>query len=85
PAVRGAITDRNGAVLADTAAAVLITADPTLINDPDPAKNRVNQVADLLVKHVGGNRDDYVKALTKPDTKYSVVARKVPAAAYQRL
>lgn len=85
PAVRGTITDRNGAVLADTAAAVMITADPTLINTTDPKTNRVNQVADLLVKYVGGKRDDYLKALTKPDTKYSVVARKVPAAAYQRL
>ncbi|NNG18572.1 penicillin-binding protein 2 [Naumannella sp. ID2617S] len=83
PASRGTITDRNGAVLADTAAAVLVTADPTLINDP--RKNRVEEVADLLVRHVGGTREDYRAALTKPDTRYSVVARKVPAAAYHRL
>lgn len=84
-ATRGTITDRNGAVLAVTSPAVMITADPTLINAEDPEKNKVNVVADMLVAHVGGNRDDYVKALTKPDTRYSIVARKVPAAAYHRL
>jgi cell division protein FtsI (penicillin-binding protein 3) len=90
PATRGTITDRSGAVLAVTSPAVMITADPTLINPDNPKddpkiKNRVDLVADLLMKHVGGDRAAYVKALTKPDTRYSIVARKVPAAAYHRL
>lgn len=84
PATRGMITDRYGAALAITSPAVMITADPTLINSADPAKNQVQLVADLLMTHVGGDRDQYVKALTKPDTRYSIVARKVPAAAYHR-
>ncbi|MDO5683499.1 MAG: penicillin-binding protein 2, partial [Propionibacteriaceae bacterium] len=84
PATRGTITDREGVVLASTSPAVMITADPTLINNPEPKKNRVDQVADLLMKHVGGDREAYVAALTKPNTKYSIVARKVPAAAYHR-
>lgn len=83
-ATRGTVTDREGVVLAVTSPAVMITADPTLINNPDPAKNKVEQVTDLLLEHVGGERDDYVRALTKPNTRYSIVARKVPAAAYNR-
>lgn len=83
-ATRGTITDRNGTALAITSPAVMITADPTLLNTPDADKNRVQQVADLLMKHVGGDRDAYVAALTRPDTRYSIVARKVPAAAYHR-
>lgn len=83
-ATRGTITDRNGAVLAVTSPAVMITADPTLINNPEPDKNRVQEVTETLMRHVGGDRDAYVRALTKPDTKYSIVARKVPAAAYHR-
>lgn len=84
-ATRGTITDRDGVVLAVTSPAVMITADPTLINTEDPAKNKVEQVTELLLKHVGGDREQYLKALTKRDTKYSIVARKVPAAAYHRL
>ncbi|WP_432559191.1 peptidoglycan D,D-transpeptidase FtsI family protein [Granulicoccus sp. GXG6511] len=83
-ATRGTITDRDGVVLAVTSPAVMITADPTLINNPEPDKNRVEQVTQLLMKHVGGDRDAYVKALTRPNTRYSIVARKVPAAAYHR-
>lgn len=83
-ATRGTITDRNGTALAITSPAVMITADPTLLDTSDAAKNRVQQVADLLMKHVGGDRDAYVAALTRPDTRYSIVARKVPAAAYHR-
>lgn len=83
-ATRGTITDRYGAVLANTAPAVMITADPTLINAEDPDKNSVQVVADLLMKHVGGDRAEFIKALTKPNTQYSIVARKVPAAAYHR-
>ncbi|MDO5499084.1 MAG: hypothetical protein Q4F67_05305, partial [Propionibacteriaceae bacterium] len=39
-ATRGTITDRDGTVLAVTSPAVMITADPTLINNPEPDKNR---------------------------------------------
>ena len=59
-ATRGTITDRSGVVLAVTSPAVMITADPTLINNPEPDKNRVEHVTDLLMKHVGGNREAYV-------------------------
>lgn len=94
PPSRGQITDRFGTVLAETEPAVLVVCDPTLVNpapgakDPAngrPMTNHVDAVADLMVKHVGGAREDYVKALTKPNTRYSIVARKVPAAAYLRL
>ncbi|WP_460742581.1 peptidoglycan D,D-transpeptidase FtsI family protein [Mariniluteicoccus endophyticus] len=94
PATRGQITDRYGTILAETAPAVLVFCDPQLINPPPGTKgpngkempNHVDEVADLLMKHIGGVRDDYVKALTKPaPSRYSVLARKVPAATYQRL
>lgn len=83
-ATRGTITDRAGVVLAATSPAVMITADPTLINSPEPGENKVEQVTELLMKHVGGDRDAHVTALTRPNTRYSIVARKVPAAAYHR-
>lgn len=79
PAMRGTVTDRNGLQLATTEEAVAITADPTLTGP------KADQIAGMLVAHIGGRAEDYKPALTKPDTRYSIVAKKVPAARYHRL
>lgn len=79
PAVRGTITDRNGTTLAEAQPAVAVTCDPTLTGP------KAEQIADMMIRHIGGDRESHIRALTKPNTRYSVVQRKVPAAAYQRL
>ncbi|MGD7705998.1 peptidoglycan D,D-transpeptidase FtsI family protein [Microlunatus sp. Y2014] len=83
---RGEITDANGVPLATTEMAFAITADPTLTNptkDGRPTKdNKVTQIAEVLQRHLGGSLDDYLPALTKPDTRFAYVAKKVPAATY---
>lgn len=78
--IRGTITDRNGTVLAASQPGVTITADPTLTT-PHAA-----QIADILAAHLGvQHRDAYVAALTKPNTRFAYVARKVPAATFDAI
>ncbi len=73
---RGQITDRNGVVLASTEPAVDITADPTLTTE-DAAK-----IAAVIDRYVDQNPAVTIAALTKPNTRFSYVAKKVPAATY---
>ncbi|MFX4271323.1 peptidoglycan D,D-transpeptidase FtsI family protein [Propionibacteriaceae bacterium Y1685] len=79
PAARGQITDAYGTVLATTEPAFAITADPTL-TAPNAAA-----IADVLVAHLGGEPADYLPSLTKPNTRFAYVAKKVPAATYARV
>ncbi|GAA3861039.1 peptidoglycan D,D-transpeptidase FtsI family protein [Tessaracoccus defluvii] len=94
-AARGTITDRNGVVLATTEPAMIVSIDPKIVrtNGADErypmTKRKIqekdaapNAVADLLVKHLGGKKSDYLKAIDTPDTRYKVVAKRVPAATY---
>ncbi|MGO1975319.1 MAG: peptidoglycan D,D-transpeptidase FtsI family protein [Propionibacteriaceae bacterium] len=76
---RGELTDRNGSVLAGTEPAVAITADPV-----HTGKNAA-AIADVLVAHLDGDRDDYIERLSTPDTRFVYVQKKVPAAAYSRI
>lgn len=76
---RGAITDRNGQYLAQTEPAVAVTADPTLTTEDAEA------IAELLVKHLGGETADYLPNLTRTGTRYVVLKRKVPTATYDEL
>ena len=76
---RGELTDRNGLVLAGTEPAVAITADPV-----HTTKN-ATAIADVLVAHLDGERADYIKKLTTPDTRFVYVQKKVPAATYSRI
>lgn len=55
-----------------------VYADPGYIKDPE-------KVAATVAKTIGGNAADYVKNLTRKDTRYVVLARKVPAAQKKRL
>lgn len=79
PAERGTITDRNGVVLAVSQPAVDITCDPSLTT------KKADEIAAMMVAHIGGEAGEYEKVLTKPGTRFAYVARKVPAAAYDRL
>ncbi|NLT29563.1 MAG: penicillin-binding protein 2 [Propionibacterium sp.] len=76
---RGTITDRNGNLLAASEPAVAVTADPTL------TRERAREIADILITHLGGERADYLPALTKPDTRFVYVAKKVPAHTYDQI
>ena len=76
---RGTITDRNGTVLAESEPGVTITADPKLTTP------KADQIADVLVANLGGTVQDYLPALTKPDSRFAYVARKVPAATFDTL
>lgn len=95
PANRGAILDRHGVVLAATEPAMLISVDPDMVmtNGADKryrmserkqaeAKAAPDAVATILAKHLGGEKADYLKLVTTKDSRYEVVARKVPAATW---
>ncbi|MBA8794316.1 cell division protein FtsI (penicillin-binding protein 3) [Friedmanniella endophytica] len=76
---RGEITDRNGVVLASTEPAVDITADPTLTS-----KN-AQAIAAIIDRYVDQDPGQTVAALTKPNTRFAYVAKKVPAAVYTQI
>lgn len=95
PATRGSITDRNGAVMAATEPAMIVSIDPDMIRTngadkrypmsaakQEEAAAAPSAVADILVKHLGGRRSTYLSLINTPDSRYEVVARKVPAAVY---
>jgi len=76
---RGAITDRNGQVLASTQPAVAVTADPTLTGP------RAAEIADVLSGYLEIPAADLVPLLTKPDTHFVYLKKKVPALTYSAL
>ncbi|MEA5155450.1 MAG: penicillin-binding protein 2 [Raineyella sp.] len=76
PAIRGTITDRNGQVLAESSPAVDITADPTATTA------HADTIAAILAKHLGGTATDYLEPLTRPNTRYAMIKRQVPAHTY---
>jgi cell division protein FtsI (penicillin-binding protein 3) len=76
---RGMITDRNGTVLASTQPAVAVTADPTLTTA------RAAEIADVLSRHLQMPAADLVPLLTKPDTHFVYLKKKVPALTYSAL
>jgi len=78
PAIRGAITDRNGVELALSESAADIIADPYLIKRGDPM-----QLAQTMAPLLHMPVLNVFTAITKPHTGYVVVAREVtPAAAH---
>lgn len=76
---RGDLTDRNGVVLASTQAAVAITADPTLT-----APN-ADRIADVIQQRLAVDRPAVMAALTKPNTRFAYVKKKVPALTYSAI
>lgn len=94
---RGTITDRYGQVLASSQPAVTVIADPTQIatngklasamtaKDKQKAAGAPSAIADVLVQYLGGDHDAFVTLLTKADTKYVVIAKKVQAYTYLQI
>lgn len=98
PAMRGAISDRHGVVLAETEPGFMIFVDPDMIQTngadkrykmskkkEEEAAAAPGAVADILVKHLGGRKEQYLEifdrrhAKTGKRSRYEVVARRVPA------
>ena len=93
PATRGTITDRNGAVMAATEPAMIVSIDPDMIRTngadkryamsakkQEEAAAAPDAVADILVEHLGGQKSTYLRLIATPDSRYEIVERKVSAA-----
>ncbi|MGC4112429.1 MAG: penicillin-binding protein 2 [Nocardioides sp.] len=74
PAERGDILDRNGRPLADSIDGRMVVADPLQTRAKAP------QLARYLAKHLHIDYFSTLKALTRPDSRFAYVARRVPAA-----
>lgn len=66
---RGTIYDRNGVVLATSVESTTIYIDPVEVDD-------VDATAQVLVDVLGGQKSDYLEAITAPNTRYAVVKEK---------
>lgn len=92
---RGKITDRNGEVLASTQPAVAVTADPTLTYpattsggtplDPAARFAYVSNIALILSGYLQMPTTELMPLLTKPNTHFVYLKKKVPALTYSRL
>ena len=60
---RGTIYDRNGNILTMSVECTTVVVDPEKVSDP-------SGVADLLVEHLGGEKDAYMDLLTTPNTNF---------------
>ncbi len=76
---RGDITDRNGTVLAATEPAVAVTADPGLTS------KRPGEFADVIAPFLGMTVAELNPLLTKPNTRFVYLKKKVPAMTYTRM
>lgn len=76
---RGDITDRNGTVLAATEPAVAVTADPGLTG------KRPGEFADVIAPYLGMTVAELHPLLTKPNTRFVYLKKKVPAMTYTRM
>ena len=74
PATRGAILDRNGEPLAESADGLMLVADPTLT-----AAN-AQEIAKILARRLDVDYFEMLDRLRKPDTQFQYLARRVPAA-----
>jgi cell division protein FtsI (penicillin-binding protein 3) len=97
PALRGTITDRNGEVLAFSESTVTVIADPEMIRtngkfdeamtdaDREVAATAPGRLAELIATYAGGDAADYLPALTKENTRYSIVVKHVSQENYTML
>ena len=75
---RGTIYDRNGVVLATSVESTTIYIDPVEVDD-------VDATAQVLVDVLGGQKSDYLEAITAPNTRYAVVKEKADVATGESL
>ena len=78
PARRGAITDRNGIELAVSQPALTVAATPYLVKDPA-------RVAAKLAKPLRTPEDKLLRQLSRRDTGFAYLARRVPAIRARRV
>jgi cell division protein FtsI (penicillin-binding protein 3) len=76
---RGDITDRNGLVLATTEAAVAVTADPA------HTAPKAAEISAVLTGHLKIDQYKLFTLLSKPNTRFVYLAKKVPALTYSRI
>lgn len=85
-AKRGTIYDRNGNVLAISVDCKDIVCDPTTVmKTVKNEKGKTSQttdvaaddIADVLVEVLGGDRDTYLEALTRTGTRYAYLSKRV--------
>ncbi|HEX6249671.1 MAG TPA: penicillin-binding protein 2 [Nocardioidaceae bacterium] len=73
PATRGAIRDRNGEPLAESADGLMVVADPTMTADD------AQEIAKIVARHLDVDYFEMLERLRKPDTQFQYLARRVPA------
>jgi cell division protein FtsI (penicillin-binding protein 3) len=78
PARRGAIMDRTGTQLAVSEPAVTVAATPYLIDDPARTAARLSRLLDRP-------EDDLLRRLTRRDTGFVYLARRVPPSRARRV
>jgi cell division protein FtsI (penicillin-binding protein 3) len=79
PADRGTITDRNGVPLAESDSGLMLVADPTLTT------KHASALATIIARRLHVDYFDVLGKLQKPDTHFQYIARRVPAAAAQKV
>lgn len=73
PAKRGRILDRNGVALAESVAGVMFTADPTR------TATNAEPIARILAERLQLDYFDVLARLTKKNTRFVYVARRIPS------
>lgn len=85
-AKRGTIYDRNGNVLAISVDCKDIVCDPTTVmktvknekgKTSQTTDGAADDIADVLVEVLGGDRDTYLEALTRAGTRYAYLSKRV--------
>ena len=85
-AKRGTIYDRNGNVLAISVDCKDIVCDPTTVmktvknekgKTSQTTDGAADDIADVLVEVLGGDRDTYLEALTRTGTRYAYLSKRV--------
>jgi cell division protein FtsI (penicillin-binding protein 3) len=73
PATRGAIRDRNGEPLAESADGLMLVADPTMTADD------AGEIAKIIAARLPVDYFEVLERLRRPDTQFQYLARRVPA------
>lgn len=73
PATRGAIRDRNGEPLAESADGLMLVADPSM------TASNAREIAKVVARRLDADYFELLERLRKPDTQFQYLARRVPA------